>query len=122
MGKLGIRAFPERIMPPESADLIEELEQAFALGTPQTRLAALWHTTDLLLTGRYSDDQLWVFGEIIDRLAANIESVARAKLADRLSRCASAPAQIVKKFASDNAIEVAGPMLRNSERLSDQSL
>jgi hypothetical protein len=38
MGKLGIRAFPERIMPPESADLIEELEQAFALGTPQTRL------------------------------------------------------------------------------------
>jgi hypothetical protein len=25
-------------MPPESSDLIEELEQAFAQGTPQTRL------------------------------------------------------------------------------------
>ena len=28
-------------------------------------MRALWHTTDLMITGRYSDDEIWTFGEVI---------------------------------------------------------
>lgn len=109
-------------MPPAPSELINGLEQAYAEGTPQTRLAALWYTTDAMLTGHFSDEQLWVFGEVIDRLASELELQARAKLADRVSGYARAPLQVVKKLAADNAIEVAGPVLRRSERLDEQTL
>ena len=78
---------------------------------------ALWHTTDLMIAGRYSDDEIWTFGEVIGRLADEIEVAARAQLAGRLARFDKAPVNIIHKLAFDNSIEVAGPVLRESERL-----
>jgi uncharacterized protein (DUF2336 family) len=103
-------------------DLLNDLEQAFAQGTPETRLAALWHATDILLVGQYSEDDIWIFGEIIDRLAAELEVQARAKLATLLSHSDNAPIQTIKKFAYDDSILVAGPVLRNSVRLGEEDL
>ena len=103
-------------------DLLNDLEQAFAQGTPETRVTALWHATDMLLVGRYSEDQIWIFGEIIDRLAAELELQARAKLATLLSQSNNAPLQTIKTFAYDDEILVAGPVLRNSARLDEKDL
>jgi hypothetical protein len=101
---------------------LKDLDEAILRGTPETRVRALWHTTDLLITGRYSDDEIWTFGEVIGRLAEEIEVAARAQLARRLAPLEHAPANIIRKLAFDDSIEVAGPVLRESERLDTEAL
>jgi uncharacterized protein (DUF2336 family) len=105
-----------------SSALLQELEAAVSRGTAESRLAALSYTTDLLITGRYSDDQTWMFGEVIGLLASEIEATARAHLANRLAPCSRAPTNIISKLAFDDSIDVAGPVLRHSEQLSVQAL
>ncbi len=102
--------------------ILDDLEHAVAQGTPERRTAALWHATDLLMVGRYSEHQIWVFGEIIDRLAIELELQTRAKLAEILSHSNNAPLQTIAKFAQDNSIRVAGPVLKHSTRLAEADL
>jgi len=96
---------------------LRDLDDAVLRGTAESRLRALWHTTDLLITGRYSDEEIWTFGEVIGRLADEIEVAARAQLARRLARIDNAPVNIIHKLAFDDSIDVAGPILQESERL-----
>ena len=82
----------------------------------------MWHATDLMIAGRYSEDEIWTFGEVVGRLADEIEVAARAQLAKRLARFDRAPRNIIHKLAFDDAIEVAGPVLRQSERIETCAL
>ena len=102
--------------------LLKELNDAASSGSAESRLRALWHTTDLLIAGTYAEDQIWTFGEIIESLASEIELAARAQLAKRLARIDNAPINIIKKLAFDDSIDVAGPVLRHSERLDVKTL
>ena len=101
---------------------LRELDEAVLRGTPESRMRALWHTTDLLIAGSYSEDEIFAFGEVIGRLADEIEVAARAQLARRLARIAHAPANIIHKLAFDDSIDVAGPVLRESGRLDTEAL
>ena len=101
---------------------LHELENAVSRGSDESRARALWHATDLLIAGRYSEDQIWIFGEVIARLAQDIELAARAQLGKRLAVAAQAPANVINKLAFDDSIEVAGPVLQQSERLDVRSL
>jgi uncharacterized protein (DUF2336 family) len=106
----------------EASSFLRNLDDAVSRGTPESRMRALWHTTDLLIAGRYSDDEIWTFGEVISRLADEIEVAARAQLARRLARIDKAPANIIHKLAFDDSIDVAGPVLRTSECLETDAL
>jgi len=101
---------------------LRDLDDAVQRGTAESRARALWHTTDLMIAGRYSDAEIWTFGEVITRLADEIEVAARAQLAKRLAQFDRAPVNIIHKLAFDDAIEVAGPILRDSERLEPYAL
>jgi uncharacterized protein (DUF2336 family) len=101
---------------------LEELDEAISRGTHATRQQALWHATDLLIAGQYSDDQIWVFGEVIARLAREIEHSSRVKLAKRLAFVDQSPTRIIHELAFDDSIEIAGPILRQSERLTTNAL
>ena len=101
---------------------LRDLDHAVSRGTAESRLRALWHTTDLMITGRYSDDEIWTFGEVIGRLADEIEVAARAQLARRLARFEDAPVNIIHKLAFDDSIDVAGPILQGSEKLKSYAL
>ncbi|MFH1344879.1 MAG: DUF2336 domain-containing protein [Pseudomonadota bacterium] len=101
---------------------LKDLDHAVSRGTAESRARALWHTTDLMITGRYSEDEIWTFGEVIGRLADEIEVAARAQLARRLARFDKAPVNIIHKLAFDDSIEVAGPVLQESERLEPYAL
>ncbi|MDR3466438.1 MAG: DUF2336 domain-containing protein [Xanthobacteraceae bacterium] len=107
---------------PESMSVLRELDDAISRGSAESRLRALWHATDLLMTGRYTEEQIWIFGEVIGRLAEEIEVAARTKLAVRLARTDNAPFNVVHKLAFDDSIDVAGPILRQSERLDARAL
>jgi uncharacterized protein (DUF2336 family) len=106
----------------EVSSFLRDLDEAVSRGTPESRKRALWHTTDLMIAGRYSDDEIWTFGEVIGRLADEIEVATRAQLAKRLARFDQAPVNIIHKLAFDDEIEVAGPVLRESERLEPYAL
>jgi len=101
---------------------LRDLDDAVTRGSPESRAKALWHTTDLMITGGFSEDEIWTFGEVITRLADEIEVAARAQLAQRVARFDHAPVNIVHKLAFDDAIEVAGPVLRESKQLEPYAL
>lgn len=99
-----------------------DLDEAVARGTPESRERALWHTTDLMITGNFSEDQIWTFGAVIGRLADEIEVAARAQLAKRLARFDDAPVNVIHKLAFDDSIDVAGPVLEESKRLEPYAM
>jgi len=105
-----------------ATSFLRDLDLAVSRGTAESRTRALWHTTDLMITGRYSDDEIWTFGEVIGRLADEIEVAARAQLARRLARFDKAPVNIIHKLAFDDSIDVAGPILEDSTRLEPYAL
>src|SRR3984957_20872071 len=95
----------------ESKSFLAELEDAVSRGTAESCLQALWHATDILIAGRYSEEQIWTFGEIIGRLAEDIEIAARVRLANKLAPSKNAPVNVIKGLASDDSTDVAGPGL-----------
>ena len=101
---------------------LADLEDAVSKGTADGCLRALWHATDVLVSGTYSEQQIWTFGEIIARLADEIELGARIQLAKKLAPSKNAPLKIIKRLAADDWIEVAGPVLGQSERLDTNTL
>lgn len=91
-------------------------------GSEESRAKALWYATDMLIVGHYTDAEIWVFGEVIGRLAGAIEVAARAQLARRLADVANAPINALHKLAFDDSIDVAGPILQHCERLDSKTL
>ena len=101
---------------------LAELDEAVARGNPESCLRALWHAADILIAGTYSEEQIWTFGEVIGRLAQEIETSARAKLAGKLACSSNAPYALTRQMASDDCIDVAWPVLSQSERLDTETL
>lgn len=101
---------------------LRDLDEVVARGTPESRARALWHTTDLMMAGRHSEDEIWTLGAVIGRLADEIEVAARAQLAKRLARFNDAPVNVIHKLAFDDSIDVAGPVLKESERLEPYAM
>jgi uncharacterized protein (DUF2336 family) len=70
----------------------------------------------------YSDDHVRVFDDVFQCLIEQIETSARALLAERLASIAAAPPKIIRTLALDEVIEVSGPVLSKSERLDEATL
>lgn len=105
-------------------NLLDELESTLAHGTVARRVETLRRVTDLFVrnTLDFSDEQIVLFDDVFQCLIEHIEVSAKALLAQRLATVDSAPPQTIRRLASDDAIEVAGPVLSKSERLHDDVL
>jgi uncharacterized protein (DUF2336 family) len=104
--------------------LFAELEDAMSGSSSERRTDVLRQVTDLFLAapGEYSEVQSALFDDIIMRLAENIEAAAKVELARRLAPATNAPVRIIRALADDDLIDIAEPVLRQSERLSDADL
>lgn len=104
--------------------LVNELEDALLQGTPKRRANILSRVTDLFIFGssQYSNEQIAVFDDVFNRLAATIEVSARVMLATRLAKLPNAPPIMIRALAFDDAIDVAMPVLMHSERLGEAAL
>jgi uncharacterized protein (DUF2336 family) len=104
--------------------LIDELEAALTSGTSSRRLEMLTRMTDLFVGGaaRYSEEQIGIFDDVMVRLMSTIEAKARTKLAHRLAPIANAPSSVIHMLAFDDDVDVALPVLKQSERLEDPAL
>jgi uncharacterized protein (DUF2336 family) len=101
---------------------LQDLNEAIERGSSESRAKALWHATDILVEGEFSEEQIRIFGDVISRLADEIEQAARAELSRRLAHSSNAPPKVVHMLAFDDAIEVAGPILQFSPCLDAKSL
>jgi uncharacterized protein (DUF2336 family) len=107
-----------------SADLLDELQTTLAHGTVARRVETLRRVTDLFLGGAvdYSDEQVALFDDVFHCLMRHIEASAKALLANRLAPIDTAPPLTIRTLAFDDLIEVAAPVLSQSERLDDDAL
>jgi uncharacterized protein (DUF2336 family) len=104
--------------------LIEELEDAIGNNEIGRRAEVLRRVTDLFVSGSaaLSSEHVALFDEVMCRLAAEVDKSARAAFGHRLATTVPAPPNVVRSLALDDEIEVAGPVLRQSEQLDDGTL
>ncbi len=107
----------------QALPLIAELEAALTSDAAR-RVEMLARITELFVSeaARYSEEQVSVFDDVMVRLAGTVGADARAKLAQRLAPIANAPSSLTHMLAFDDEIEVARPILGQSERLQDSAL
>jgi len=107
-----------------SANLLDELQDALTHGTVARRVETLRRVTDLFLYGvsDYTNEQINVFDDVFHCLIDEIETSAKSLLANRLAPVPKAPPRLIYTLAFDDEIEVAAPVLSQSERLNDAML
>lgn len=105
------------------SNLVSDLEEALTTRSADAG-TMLQRITDLFLqhVGHHSDEQLDLYDEVLNELVAKVEVAARIKLAQRLASLYRAPVKTARSLALDQEIEVAEPILSQSNELSDDTL
>jgi uncharacterized protein (DUF2336 family) len=104
--------------------LIADLETAVQEGQHDKRVAILRQVTDLFVVGAagFNEEHVDLFGDVLMRLTEQVENRALAELSGKLAVVANAPNAIIQRFARDDEISIAGPVLSHSVRLSESDL
>lgn len=107
-----------------SPSIIAELEEAVTNGGPEKRLDTLRRVTDLFLgeSQRLTEQQISVFDDLLIHLIQRIETKALVQLSTCLAPVDNAPIEVVRRLSRHDEIAVAGPVLSQSRRLSEQDL
>jgi uncharacterized protein (DUF2336 family) len=108
----------------DTRSLLDDLVDTLQTGGLTQRLRILKQVTDLFMAGGrgYSREQIAIFDDVLQQLSSDLETGVRAQLAHRMAGIDYAPAGLIRRFALDDAIEVAGPVLARSPQLSDGDL
>jgi uncharacterized protein (DUF2336 family) len=114
----------EQNVAPGHKSLVDELEVAIQQKNIGTRAEILRRITDLFVAGsdHFDPEQMLLFDDVMTRLLTEIEHSARVAFGERLSAIANAPMNASRTLALDDSIAVAGPVLRRSESLDDDTL
>jgi uncharacterized protein (DUF2336 family) len=104
--------------------IISEIESALRGGSGKERIDVLMRVTDLFVGGatKYTEDETKLFDDVMGHLIKNVESRALVELSTRLASIANAPNSTVQSLARNDAVEISGPILTSSARLSDGDL
>jgi uncharacterized protein (DUF2336 family) len=104
--------------------LIDDFEDALQSDSPERRNAMLHQISDLFVRTANSlgEDQITLFDQLLTRLIDVVEAKALVELSRQLAPVATAPAEVVRRLARNDEIQIAGPVLACSERLETQDL
>jgi len=104
--------------------LIPGLDEIVRNGGPERRAEAARRIAELFLqdAAHLRPKHVDLFDEILIDLVPHTKLIARAELAERLSLVANAPRVLVGRLARENEILVAGPVLRRSPVLDEDTL
>ncbi len=100
-----------------------EIEALSTESSSGKRREVLHRVTDLffLTNDQQSPDDVSTFGNVMERIAYELEVEARAELSERISSIDKAPRHLVRRLAGDD-IAVAKPVLERSRVLTDEDL
>jgi uncharacterized protein (DUF2336 family) len=113
--------------------IVDEVEQAVSLGSPEKSLDTVRRVTELFLAsaGSFNSEQIELFDVVLERLIRTIElraiadvsaRIALAETSLQLAGIAQAPPTVIRRLARHDEITVAGPVLTESARLSAEDL
>jgi len=104
--------------------LIEELETAITHKGMRERAEMFRRVADLFAVGSagFEPGQVKLFDDVMGRLVDEVDDCARADMSERLARIADAPPMIVRTLALDPSIDVAGPILSQSDLVDEDTL
>lgn len=113
--------------------IAEEVEAAIAAGSIEKCSETAERVTALFLAsaGSFSDEQVVLFGDVFERLINSIElraladvsaKIALAELSAQLAPVPRAPAAVIRRLARHEDISVAGPVLSEAPRLTNEDL
>ena len=104
--------------------LIGELESALSSGSSEKHVDMLRRITGLFLneTDHLNEQQIGVFDDILVHLIQRIETKALVQLGTSLAPINNAPIEVIRHLSHHDEIEVAGPVLTQSSRLSEKDL
>jgi uncharacterized protein (DUF2336 family) len=107
-----------------SFSLITELESAIKSGQPERRLETLRRVTGLFVeeSDRLNEQQIGVFDEVLVHLIQRIESKALVQLSTDLAPIDKAPIRVIQSLARNDEIQISGPVLSQSNRLTEHDL
>ena len=107
-----------------SVSLIPELEDVIQHGSQDKRAATVKRIANLFIDGapHFNEDHIGLFDDVLCRLIVEIETKARAEMAQTLAPMNNAPMELMRKLAHDDDIAVAGPVLTQSARLKETEL
>jgi uncharacterized protein (DUF2336 family) len=111
-------------MDDENLSIIDELDEALRSESSEKRVETLRRVTDLFLSDadRLSAKQIDVFDHVLQHMIERIEAKTLAELSVRLSPVDNAPIGTIRALARNGEISVAGPILSNSSRLTNDDL
>ena len=113
--------------------IADEVEAAIKAGSTEKHLDTLRQVTDLFLVSAdgYSGEQIELFGDVLERLIRTVElraladvsaRIALAEMSTQFAAIKQAPAAVVRRFANNDEISIARPVLTESARLSADDL
>jgi uncharacterized protein (DUF2336 family) len=104
--------------------LIDELEAAISQKNLASRAEVLRRITDLFAAGSatFGGEQTSLFDDVMGRLVNEIDHSARAAFGERIAGLTNTPPRVTQALALDDSIEVAGPVLRRSDSLDEDTL
>jgi uncharacterized protein (DUF2336 family) len=120
-------------MPNANLSIVDEVDAAINIGSTEKCLETVRRVTDLFLAsaGSFNGEQIELFDGVLERLVKTIEiraiaeisaRIALAEMSTQLAPIAQAPPVVVRRLARHDEISVAGPVLKESARLSEQDL
>ena len=111
-------------MTSEARSLMTELDTALSRASDSQHSSILRRITDLFLgdSERFSGDHVAVFDDVIFRLIERTEHSALIELSAKLAPIGNAPINVVVRLSNEDDIAISGPVLENSEVLSEQDL
>ena len=103
---------------------IDDIENAIQHADPKTRHQTLRAVTDLFMSSApaLDDSKVGVFDSLFDHLLDEQELDDVVDLSKRIAPVNNAPPRVIRRLAADERIEVAGPVLTQSSRLSETDL
>ena len=104
--------------------LLTELEVAVKVGSPEKREETLRRITSLFLdeSDRLNEQQIAVFGDVLIHLIQKIETKALVELSKSLAPVNNAPIELIRRLSRQYKITIAGPVLTQSNRLTESDL
>ena len=111
-------------MTSEARSLMTELDTALSRASDSQHSSILRRITDLFLgdSERFSGDHVAVFDDVIFRLIERTEHSALIELSAKLAPIGNAPVNVVVRLSNEDDIAISGPVLEQSEVLSEQAL
>ena len=106
------------------SSIFDELDSALASGSSEQRVTMLRRVTDLFLldADRFNEEQIGVFDDVLCHLIEKVEARTLAQISQSLAPVENAPLDVTLRLARHSEIQVAGPILTTSRRLTTDHL